>query len=107
MKKVAYNNCFGGFGISREAGEWLIQNGIEEPYKSKIKDELENHWFGFMFDKNRTHQLLIKVVETLGEDANGMLANISIAELHDKTIYRISCFDGFETIETLDGDWRF
>lgn len=39
--KVVYNNCFGGFSLSKKAGEWLLEHNIEEPYKSAIEDDIQ------------------------------------------------------------------
>lgn len=39
--KVVYNNCFGGFSLSKKAGEWLLEHNIEEPYKSAIEDGIK------------------------------------------------------------------
>lgn len=34
--KVVYNNCFGGFSLSKEAGQLLLDHNIEDPYKHDI-----------------------------------------------------------------------
>lgn len=38
--KVVYNNCFGGFSLSKEAGQWLLDHNIEDPYKHDIEQSL-------------------------------------------------------------------
>lgn len=38
--KIVINTCYGGFGLSREAGKWLLANGIEEPFKTQIQKSL-------------------------------------------------------------------
>lgn len=43
--KIVINTCYGGFGLSREAGRWLLANGIEEPFKSQIQKSLNRDEF--------------------------------------------------------------
>lgn len=39
MTKVVVNRCFGGFGLSDEAYEWLIAHGVKSgPYKQEPKN---------------------------------------------------------------------
>jgi len=58
------------------------------------------------YDFNRDDPVLIEVVETLGEKANGDHAKLYIEELPSGTLYRIKEYDGIESIETKDDmDW--
>lgn len=83
--KVVLNKCFGGFGVSKKAAEYM---GVE--------------WdgYGYMFDSQdcRTDERLIKCVEELGKEASGALANIEVVEIPDGSFYIIDEYDGFETI---------
>jgi hypothetical protein len=87
--KVVINGCYGGFSLSKEATE-------------KIRKEYPN------FDEHKLSRhdpLLIKVIEELGEDANGHFAILKFREISTDLIdyYRISEYDG---IEELEIDWK-
>lgn len=59
-------------------------------------------------DIERTDSDLVAVVEELGsEKASGDCAKLAIEELEPGTLYRITEYDGYESIETkFDIDWR-
>lgn len=53
---------------------------------------------------SRHDPVLVQVVEELGEKANGLCANLKIAEVDG--LYRIDEYDGFESVKTPDTyDW--
>ena len=109
--KVVYNNCFGGFSLSKKAGEWLLEHNIEEPYKSAIEDDIqkindpESIITSVYSEIPRHHPLLVQCVEELGKAANGECAKLVIEEIYSN-IYKIDEYDGNETIitrDTIDG----
>jgi hypothetical protein len=100
MKKVAYNACYGGFSISKKAIAWLIENEKDTLEKDGLLDKLHTDTFSYVSDGLRSHPSLIKVIETLGQEANGMYARLSIKKLDDDALYRITEYDGFEDVET-------
>ena len=121
MHKVAYNACYGGFNISEEALHWLEENGSKETKKAlkeqrkeaeKEKDKfdgnftLEQHLTycaGVIF--SRHHPDLIRVIETLGNEASGYCSEIKIAKIKGN-LYRIDDYDGCETVvEPEDYTW--
>jgi len=51
-------------------------------------------------DVDRHDPVLVQVVEELGKKANGMCAQLAIAEVDGP--YRIDEYDGFESVETAD-----
>lgn len=53
-------------------------------------------------DISRTDPNLIRVIEELGDDANGKCASLCIEEIPAGTHYRIDVYDGNERIETRD-----
>ena len=57
-------------------------------------------------DIERTSPLLIECVETLGEDANGWAAELSIVEIPDGTEWEIDEYDGTEHIAEKHRTWR-
>ena len=92
MNKVVYNACYGGFGLSEKAVEYLRL--IHEVFVSQ-DCELPRH-----------DPRLVDVVESLGS----AVASMDGAYLRVKVIkgdtYRIEDIDGFESVQTpLELDW--
>jgi hypothetical protein len=114
MTKVVYNNCYGGFGLSREAvllgrklsndPNWCgpcIKGDFWVPGKPVEMD------YGVGSDLDRTDPILVAVVEQLGKKANGMCADLAIEDLPKGTAYRIDEYDGNESIKTnSDYSWN-
>lgn len=106
MRKVVYNNCYGGFSLSDKAQElFLEKKGI--PYT-----KIENKWGSYYqteedsYDRDieRHDPILVEVVETLGEEANGPCSKLRITEV--RFAYRIDEYDGMETVmEPGEYDW--
>lgn len=95
--KVAYNACYGGFSLSKEASIYLNEN-----WGFNI-----NPKYGYIDDESvpRHHKGLIEVIELLKDKASGSLANLCIAHI-DTPIYRIDEYDGFEAVKTPQTyDW--
>ena len=82
--KVVYNNCYGGFSLSKEAIDL---------YKklTGISGEV------YVDDISRHNSALVKVVETLRERANGYTADLCIKEIKGNK-YVIKDNDGIESI---------
>lgn len=55
--------------------------------------------------ETRTHPLVIRLVEELGEAANGPCANLAIVEIPDGVDYEISEYDGQEHIAEMHRTW--
>lgn len=105
MGKAVINNCYGGFGISEKAYDWLKEHNVEGPHH--IDEELLEryelddgtircHYYG-----PRHHPLFIKCVEELDEEASGMWSDLKV-EYFKGNFYRINEYDGLEVIETPD-----
>jgi hypothetical protein len=131
MTKVVYNNCYGGFNLSKEACQryWELQGKevwIEDgivwlvPPEERVKKQKK--WHSMTMDERRDYNekyskqtwydrdvdrhdpILVQVVEELGAKANGMCASLAIDEVHGP--YRIDEYDGNESVETADSyDW--
>lgn len=111
MAKIVYNVCYGGFSLSDEAVEMYLK--LQGLNYTKVK----GHW-GYRFevegnpdfydrDIKRNDPILVRVVELLGDKANGDCAKLALEEVADGTPYRISEYDGMESVETLgDIDWE-
>ena len=101
--KVAYNKCYGGFSLSDKAVSML-----NEMKGLKGENKLKNHSYGYP-DNSKGHYRhdpdLIKVIEQLGEQANGNHAHLTITEIQGVR-YIIDEYDGIETVlEPKDIDW--
>ncbi len=88
--KIVVNKCFGGFGLSREAYDYI---GLE--------------WDGFGYGAGsmvdvkawRTSPDLVSCVEILGSRASGNHADLDIIEIPDDVDdWRIEDYDGVEWI---------
>lgn len=90
--KIAYNDCFGGFGLSEKGFELYKKLGGTAEYDRDIP---------------RSDPLLIEVIETLGKEANGDFADLQIAEVEKGNKYRIEEYDGNESVmEPDDYQWE-
>ena len=109
MKKIVINQCYGGFGLSDLA---------IEKYAELAGIELEQHdeadTFSLMFGKykfsssdlSRRDENLIKVVEELGEDANGEHADLTVVEIPDDDVdWGIYDYDGIEFVYDKNRVW--
>ena len=97
--KVVLNRCYGGFGISEKAVDWLREQGVPSE-KVYVVETLS--WRPAHCNLHRHDPLLVKCVETLGKDANGEHADLEVVEI-EQPLYRISEYDGAEGIEQPDG----
>jgi len=85
--KVVINRCWGGFGLSDKAIEMFHALGGNEA------------------DYDRDNPILVKVVETLGEEANTEYSSLKVVEIPDGVDYYIDDYDGMETIEECHRSW--
>ena len=125
--KIVKNVCFGGFGLSNEACEWLIKNKgwkcgeWENGYFPKGVHLVKTEWNDYAINeaivigsekhigseniKFRSHPDLISVVEELGEEANGRCADLKIVDVPDGLDLEITEYDGVESIEESHNSW--
>ncbi len=113
MTKIAHNDCFGGFELSDQAFEALLERkGIEwvkaetpfgfDYWRDGKVDEDDAHLSRESFYDDRRDPDLIAVIEGLGREANGRCAYLRICALPVGTHYYIPEHDGLETIVTED-----
>ena len=90
--KIAINTCYGGFGLSKEAYEFLGMTWDR---------------FGYAYNpyEKRTDLKLIECIETLGKKANGSCASLKVIDIPDDVNWTISEYDGRETIEEVHRVW--
>ena len=128
--KVVANRCHGGFGLSEAAYEKLIEWGVpvrkyvewtvgsdNEPMENigeiifdrTLDPEPRDAWMGRYWDTwiedARTHPLLIRVVEELGDAASDDLAKLRVVEIPDGIEWEIDDYDGSELIVEKHRKW--
>ncbi len=81
--------------------KWRSMTDAEKDAYNKLYDDisLEKRL------EDRTDPLLIKIVEELGEEANGRCAELKIVEIPDGTDWEIDQYDGLETIDEKHRSW--
>jgi len=126
-KKVVINRCYGGFGLSDKAYEWLINNrdwvvteyDDKGNYINKDADIIDvstskhcilNHKYSSIrsfYDKeSRTDRDIIDCVEELGSDvASGKCAELRIVEIPENVDFVINDYDGNEIITEKHRTW--
>ena len=121
--KIVINRCWGGFDLSDEAIEAVLdRKGIAwEKTPSKYALGNSEYWAkGFCCDPE--HQLdiyewwlltekrsdpdLVAVVEQLGEDANTDSSELKVVEIPDGVDWEIQDYDGMEHIAEKHRIWR-
>lgn len=95
--EVVYNKCYGGFNISQEAMQWLLDHGFKSHEYSMYP--LDRYKF---FDPviQRHNPLLIQCVKELGKKANGLFCDLDIAKI-DSNAYQIIDHDGKEYVHPI------
>ncbi len=111
MNKIVYNSCFGGFSLSDKA----IQRYAD--IKGIRLFQKKNDWGDYDFydaqgefyypEYVRHDPVLVRVVEELGEEANGSCAELKIYQT-DSNAYYIEEYDGVETVMVPEGNqWTY
>ena len=83
--EIVISQRYGGFGLSEQA---------KELYKELSNKEFDN-------GVERYDKHLVQVVKTLGQDANDRFSDLKVLKFKGCK-YRITDYDGFETLETPD-----
>jgi hypothetical protein len=112
--KIVINSDFGGFGLSDAAiREYALRKGftlVEEVcgqfghtnfYKGEVSDEN----FFFESDIPRDDELLVEIVQRMGEDANGRFSSLKIVEIPDGVEWFIAEYDGREHVAERHRTW--
>lgn len=101
MHEVVFNACYGGFGLSEEALDWLRENAED----ARVRELSGQYALYEFFDDCRHHKDLVAVVKALGDKANGSCSCLEIAKISGKQ-YRIEEYDGYEEVVTSeDSNW--
>jgi hypothetical protein len=117
--KVVINTDFGGFGLSQQAFELLLQRkGIEYEIVEETKfgsykgfyhkghaGDDQYYLSDYDFYDNRADEDLVAVVEELRESANGHAANLKVVEIPDDIEWYIHEYDGREHVAERHRTW--
>jgi len=117
--KVVINTRFGGFGLSDQAFEKLLDRrkiawekqdnsygtGVDYYHAGHLDDD-EYYISTYDCTDNRTDSDLIAVVEELGEWSWGQYANLKIVEIPDGVEWYIEEYDGKEHIAEAHRTWE-
>lgn len=109
--KIAINSCWGGFSLSEKAA-MLGRELSGDPLWAGIRFVGEkwdygvtvDHFYGFT-DIERDDPVLIKVIEQLGEEADGCVAALKIVEVPDDVLWEIDNYDGMESVHEQRRTW--
>jgi len=88
--KIVISTSYGGFGISKEASEFIIERRGSNGYKEMKRNDPD----------------LIAAVEALGERANGSFSYLNIVEIPDGVDWIIEEYDGNEWVAEKHRTWR-
>lgn len=92
--------------IPENEGEIIFDRKLENDSKiNKAMESLTGRYWDTWIDKNRSHPLLIKVVEELGEEASSRFSELKVVEIPDGTEYTIEEYDGLEHIAEKHKTW--
>ena len=103
---IVYNNCYGGFSLSPEAQKMYLQLKGFTPILKRSKFFWDQSYYAGGWEDFCDREIprndpdLVKVVEKLGDKANGYCAELAIEYIPKGTPYRIEEYDGLETVET-------
>lgn len=120
--KIIVNRCYGGFGISDEACDWLIKNKgwkVSEYLKdgNTLKDKSAKltktdnpkiygkYWTVYDRDEMRINKDVIECVEALKEKASSNLAKLVVIEIPDDVKWEMDEYDGIESVHEVHRSW--
>ena len=104
MKKIVINTCYGGFSLSKKAFIRLKTLGNEvalSAYENDAPDDYESFCRGM----ERDDPDLIKVIEELGEEADGEWASLKIIEVPNSIEWWIEEHGGMERLIEKSRTW--
>jgi len=85
-------------------GEVLFDRTLSSD-ESDIMIKMCGKYWGSWVGDDRSHPLMLKIIEELGEDANGQHSKIEIIEIPDDVEYTIDDYDGMESIHENHRMW--
>lgn len=98
--RVVINSRYGGFEISEECAKWLTLHGLVGGAD----------YFNYTYDLEhreefRSHPLLVRAVEALGDKVNTDECKLKIVEVPDDVKWHIEDYDGNEWVAEDHRTW--
>lgn len=95
-------------------GEVIFDRELTPPGECRFNDiyhkykpnGLSGRYWDCWTEENRTHPLVVGVVEALGSDANGKCAALKVIEIPDGVDYEIAQYYGSEHVAEKHRTWR-
>ena len=87
--KIVINDCYGGFGLSEQATNWMTE-------------KMGEFYYG---DIERNNPILVQCIEELGSNANDTFSKLKIVKIPDEVKWEINDYDGMETIHEIHRVW--
>lgn len=81
------------------------EDSINDLYWKYPKSRVSRRYWDCWTSENRTHPLVIRVIEELGEAADGECAQLTVVEIPDGVDYEIDEYDGVEHIAEKHRTW--
>lgn len=115
--KVVINRCHGGFGLSEEAIDMLLERkGVafqkmpgsfgQSLYYAAFTDPCDETFIPhYDYYDDRADPDLIAVVEQLGERANDRYSELKIIEIPDDVMWDVDEYDGMEWVAERHRVW--
>lgn len=111
--KIVINSCFGGFGVSNAAVLRMRELGSAQSLPPRTVLKGEEYGDGTVCDRDyrshvlddRTDPVLVRVVEEMGDAANGAMAKLKVIEIPDGVSWEIDEYDGVESIHEQHRRW--
>ena len=102
--KVVINTCHGGFSLSKEALDLYVKEKGIDPgaWNGKFKYYENLSYRGTI---PRHDPVLVRIVEELGDEANGVYAELKVVDIPDEVQYTIQEYDGSEWIAEVHRTW--
>jgi hypothetical protein len=94
VRYVVINTCYGGFGLSGRA---------ETEYR-RMAGITNTDWHDC--DVERDDPYLVKIVQELGQAANGTYSNLKVVEIPGDVDWEIAEYDGDEWVAEVHRTWR-
>ena len=92
-RKIVINDCYGGFGLSKEAYEYM---GLKWDNCGSLYGE----------NISRDNPKLVECIEKLGEKANGSGARLRVIEIPEDVNWEIEEYDGIEWVSEKHRTWE-
>jgi hypothetical protein len=90
----------------RNDGEVIFDRNLDDPSEiGSAMRRLSGRYWDSWTDRNRSHPILVQVVEELGQCANGEHAKLKVVTIPDGVEFEISEYDGQEHIAEVHQTW--